>query len=506
MGKKSVDWTTILAELEKLVVEGRHDDVKMAIRKYDLNRIPRSAAASLAEIAWRITEPLLTLKLLNGFVFPENEFAHGPLDREKFIYATALGNLGAVNEAIQIFESIDSGQEPEVNLRKALAYFRVWNYHAAIPLLKDFLGQPDVAPYRRLIGKVNLAAALIVECRYDEAADLLAQIQTECTVNSYLLLLGNTFEMQAQIQFFRRNYDESIGLAESALKLLQAQDGDFYIFAEKWKLVGQAFKKKDHDSISALRAFREKARTLSEWETVRECDLFEAILTSDNRLARQVVLGTPHEAYRQRARRMLGENIPSLGKFNLVLPGSVASDRKFVFNPYEVQSGNEALHSKPQLLALFHALTVDFYRPSHIGLLFQRIYADEKFNSFTSPKRVLTLMKRLNVWFANQGVPLSVRLKKSEFRLVAKGELDVHVQIHRAQVLSKQAGHLTLLREIFKHRTFSSQRVADAMNLSRSSAQQLIHQGVAAGVIAKQGTGRGTTYAFATRVRKKAAA
>ncbi|MGZ5279055.1 MAG: hypothetical protein ACXWC9_03885, partial [Pseudobdellovibrionaceae bacterium] len=184
------------------------------------------------------------------------------------------------------------------------------------------------------------------------------------------------------------------------------------------------------------------------------------------------------------------------------------SREMFFFDPYQIQKGQDSLHLKPQLLALFEALTLDFYKPSHIGLLFQRIYKDEKFNPFSSPNRVLSLMKRLDRWFLDQDVPLRVRMKKSEFGLIAKSAVSQPVQIliQRAKTLSKQDGHLATLRDYFQGRTFSSQDISEKMNISKASAQNLIGQAVKEGSVEKRGSGRSTTYALVPRNKKRSAA
>lgn len=499
-------WPELLQQLEKSVVEGQHGEVKKTIHKINPTHVPPRFAAPLAELAWRISEPLITLKLLNHIMFPENEFSEGPNDREKFIYATALGNLGAVNEALKIFDSIDSKKEPEVWLRKSLAQFRVWNYPAAIPLLENFLSQQNLPPYRHVIGQVNLAAALVTNGQYEQAAALLKAVQTECETNNYLLLLGNCLELQAQIHFFQQNYEKSMAQLNQSLALLRNQGGEFYLYSEKWKVICEAFQNPQESSLVALQAFRQKALDSSHWEIVRDCDLFEAVLRKDEILARKVILGTPYDFFRQRARRLLGQKILPQGYFHLCLGSATQDSDAFLFDPYQVQDDKEGLHSKPQLLALFEALTMDFYKPSHIGLLFQRIYKEEKFNPFSSPKRVLSLIKRLDDWFQEHRVPLRVRMKKSEFGLISENGRPVKILIQRAKTLSKQEGNLSYLRDSFKDRSFSSQHVSEKLSISRASAQTLINQAIEQGHITKHGTGRGTTYALVPRNRKKVAA
>ncbi len=500
-------WALLLDQLEKQVVGGQHLEVKEALQELSLTHIPDDLKGAFAELAWRSSEHLTSLKILSKTVFPENELASQPTDREKFIYATALGNLGAAEEAIQMFDTIDADAEPEVWLRKSLAHFRVWNYPPTITFLKKFIAQKSLPDYRRLIGQVNLAAALIVDGQYAEAEDLLVDIQSQCEKNQYLLLLGNSYELRAQIYFFQKDYPKSLSHLAKSAELLKNQGGEFLLYCEKWKVLCEAFQNKSDHTIQAIHKLRQKAFEQSHWETIRDCDLFESILTDNEELARKVILGTPFEYYRQRARRHLGKNILPRGHFHWLLESNPQPDQEiFHFNPYQVQNKTEALHSKPQLLALFEALTMDFYKPNHIGLLFQRIYKDEKFNAFTSPNRILGLIRRLDQWFEEQKVPLRVRMKKSEFILQALEGHKVQILVQRGKTLSKKEGDLTKLRELFRDRSFTSQHVADQMQISKASAQTLLQQALAVRIVIKHGTGRSTVYSLARRQRKGKAA
>lgn len=503
---ESEPWPQIFEKIESLVVQGQHGEVKQIFEELHFKQIPKDYLAPFAELACRISEPITALKLLNKIISPENRFTAGATDKEKFIYATALANLGAVHEAVEMFGTIDHVSEPEVLLRKAMAYFRDWNYAAAIPLLEEYLKQPDKPLYRQLIGKINLAAAFVIENRFEEAQDLLTQIQKACQRDNYLLLLGNTFELQGQIAFFNKNFDQADILLGQAMDILKNQNGEFFLFAEKWKVINQLFKTKNTASVNALRAFRVKAVSLGEYETVRDCDLFESVAMHKEDLFRKVIMGTPSESYRRRARQLLGKSTTAQGSFNLELGFSANKENYFIFNPYEMQNSQQGLYTKPQLLALFEAMMVDFYKPSYIGLLFQRVYKNEKFNPFTSPNRVLSLMKRLNQWFIDQKVPLQIRLKKSEFQIVAVDSTAVKVFIERTKVLSKEQGHLFSLRQHFKDRTFSATLISEKMEISKTSAQSLIGQAIEKGYIKKLGNGRATMYAIVSKSRKKVAA
>lgn len=504
MGKNTIDWTLLLTTLERLVVASDHGLVKKALSEINFRQVPRVHTVSLAEISWRISEPLLALKVLNRVLFPKNELSTQATTREKFVYATALSYLGASREAFSILESIDTKKEPEVLLRKALALFSEWRYADAIPLLHDFHQRTDVAPYRSLIGKVNLAAALIVEKHFDEASLLLTEIQSLCEIGGYALLSGNAFEMQAQIAFFKGDYARALANLENSKSRLKNQGGQFALFAEKWTVLSYAFRDRTPAGLLELRKFKQKAFALRQWETVRECDLFESALQQDIHLAKTLVLGTPFESYRRRIRNFVGKKMLANGRGELHLGTEFQDRQTFIFDPYSVQQGGASLHTQRRLLALYDALTNDFYKPSHVGLLFERIYSDEKFNPFSSPKRVLSLIHRLNSWFRTQQVPLRVQLKKSEFRLQSDGDQHVIAKVQRGQRLSKEAGGVSLLRDHFKQRTFSSQKVAVALNISKTSAQNLIAHGLRQQVIIQLGNGRSTRYAWNSKKRSAA--
>ena len=500
------DWPQFIESLEANIVAGNHREIKKTFHSLIVSQVPRAYAQILADMAWRISEPLLTLKILNRYITPENPLAVQATDSEKFIYAASLAHLGAIREAQNIYETIDSDKQPEVLLRKALSYFRLWDYQESISLLQKFIAKP-VAPYRKLIGQMNLVAALIVENQCASAQNLLSEIRQICEKENYLLLLGNSYELQAQICFFQGKYSESVKAADKAIQLLKNQNGDFSLFAKKWKLICEATVKKDAASLNALKNLKNKAAIENQFETYRECDLFIAVITNDENIIRKVIMGTPFKGYRQRARQLFGKSIILKGDFQWLLGDFNLPQKPFLFNPYQkAESATESLHVKSQLLALFEALTLDFYKASHIGFLFQHIYKDEKFNPFTSPKRVLTLMKRLNHWFTNQNIPLRVRFKKSEFALTTLNNFPVQVLVRRATTLSKQNGNLALLRQHFQHRTFSSQNISSKMNISKTSAQELIQKGLNEGLLLKKGNGRATVYSLVTRVRKRSAA
>ncbi len=492
-------WNTRLSELEKLVVSGQHDQCQQQLDQIFPHQVPRAFAPQLAQIASRVQHSIFALKVLFRFVYPENSFDEPARDSEKMIYAYALSNLGAEDEALKLLETVNSEKEPEALFQKALAYVKQWNYAKTIPLLKEFIASTQVQPYRQLVAQVNLAAALICQSRWQEANDLLAVIQAKCQENEYTLLLGNSLELQAQLHFFQKNYEQALSCLRQSSNLLKEQKGIYLFFVEKWTAICQCYRSPTPENLQHLQALREQSMIKCYWDTAREFDMFRGVLEQNEELIRKVIMGTPSEAYRQRARQLYGKALRPLGQFRLLLAGA-NQETKRTFDPYLVSADGTSLSEKPHLLALFEALTLDFYRPHYLAALFKYVYPEERFNPTTSPARVMQLLNRLDDWFKEHQWPLYVHFKKSEFSLQSNQPIVVIIQ--RGKKMSATDIKWNTIREKFAGKTFSAEKISKALGVSRSSALRLIAEALEEGRIQKVGQSRGTEYRFSDRIRK----
>jgi hypothetical protein len=505
--KVHLDWSQTFAAIEASVVAGQHEQARQLLKTVNPKLIPREWVPRYARLANRVHYALYALKALHRLIAPENKLSATPAtDAEKMIYAYALCLLGAIDEALEIFSTINTKSQPEAAFLKALTYFRRWNYAESIPVLNEYLANESLQPYRRLLGEINLIAAHVSNGEFDQALALAPGVESACREGNYRLLQGNCHELKAQAHFFKRNYEQALQELLMAESLLQGQQGLCLLFVEKWKILCELFKAPSDENSEELQSLQKKALALDDHETVRECDLFRAIVQNDLELLRKVIMGTPSESYRKRARTLYGKAFRQLGHFTWVLEGKDSSSEgnAFKFDPYKKQKGKAALYETQHLLALFEALTMDFYRPMHLGGLFKKVYPEEKFNPYTSPDRVLQLLKRLDSWFEQQQVPLSVQFKKSEFRLAAKGRVEISIQ--RGKKLSSKASRWSEVRSVFTGQTFSTAQVCAVLELSSSAAQRLIKQGLAEGLIMSSGRGRGVTYRFKSHNHRKFAA
>lgn len=496
-------WSTSFNALERAVTSGQHLEGRKILDELSPKSIPREWAHRYAQLANRIHHSIFALKSLHRFISPEGPMEKPASDDEKMIYAYALCNLGATDEALEILNSVDAAQKPDAYFLKSLTLFRDWNFSQSIPLLKKLLVASEVSPYRKLVGEVNLVAALIGTGDWNQARERLRSIQETCRKDDHTLLLGNSYELEAQALFFLGNYDEALRCLHQAHELLKDQKGLYLLFVEKWTAICHAFKDGSLARIQAVRDVKFRALALEDPETVRECELFEAVLTQNEDLLRKVIMGTPSEHYRQRARQLFQKAVKPFGHYSWDLSEG-AHDASPVFDPYEKQNGRSALFEKPQLLALFLALTRDFYKPVHLGGIFKSVYPLEKFNPYTSPARVLQLLKRLDGWFRQHEIPLRVDFKKSEFSLKATAPLRVLVQ--RGKRMSATEGRWSEIKALFEGRTFTTSKISETTGISKASAQRLVKEAIAEGKVQCIGRGRNVRYKFQSKNKGSVAA
>lgn len=500
----SAEWGQLQLQLDALIKQGKHEQARHELELKNPKSVPREFAVQFGELAFRCHLPLFTLKILHPFVHPENEFSITATDKEKMIYATAIFSLGAVNDAILILNTINPQQEPEAHFYKALAHVCDWNYAASIPHLKAYIQSEATPDYRKLVGKVNLAAGLIQIENWELADQTLEQIKTQCQRDNHVLLLGNCYELKSQLEFYQGRYDQALNFLEQAAVHLKDQQGRYSMLVEKGMMLCQLFKSKQDCDFEQLKTFQGKAGELGHWDSIRDTDLFAAIVSEDEALTRKVIVGTPSEHYRQRARKLFGQDFKLNGNLWWFLPKAGSSSNEIEkqnclqFDPYK------QLHDNPMLLNLFDALTCDFYKPANLGFLFQKIYSDEKFNPFTSPSRVLQLLRRLDAVLTKQNSSLRIVFKKSEFQLQALE--DTNILVRRGKVITSYAAVTLKLKEHFDGRSFTPTKACQALNISKSSIHRIINEALSEGGLTKVGLGRGVNYRFARTKKLKEAA
>jgi tetratricopeptide (TPR) repeat protein len=496
------DFSILLSRLDQQIRGGQSSIAKAELQNLLEKKIkfPRKQALEFAKIARRLSLPYLSLQIMRPIVHPKIPIHPAANDSEKAVYAGALAKIGAASEALGRLEKLDPLKTPEVYFHKSTIYFQQWHYAKAIPILKKYVKHKGLSEYEVLVGKINLAAAYVLERKVTEAESLLNELLQSTQEKNLQLLYGNALELSAQREIFAGRYDEAEKFLQIARKCLGQTSNLSEFFIRKWMAVLNVKKHSNvsAESISELESIRDEAIGLEHWETVRECDFFLSLTLKSKSIFSHVYFGTPFYKYR--------EKMKTEGSFTAELPkkyiwhlGGLSINEKL--RVFDLNMGRE-LESTISISVgsiLHKALSIlcqDFYRPVTEGSFFSQLFPDEYFNYETSPSRVSQIIQRLRAWFTESQIPLEIESIRSAYRLMATS--DYGIQILRVVKSTDPRMHkIEILKNRWPYQAFSSKEAAEELQCSVSTIVRLFNWAVTHKKIYHSGRGSAVLYRFA---------
>ena len=350
-----------IRQIDTLIRMGRGSEALPIFHTMLSKLPPRDLVASVARLAWRIGDPISGIRLLGPYVRPKARTRVSATQQEKAEYAACLIRFGIRNEALFILAEVDRNKVPSVLLYTAFALISRWDYRQAIPLLTHYLKLPHIDPYNRFVAKTNLAAALVYEREFPKADFLLRDITYELSLRRHNLLLGFIWELSAVHLIYQSKFSEAERFLDRAAHLLKETTTLGEFFVRKWKTILAIMRDGTGENFEALNQIRTEAVKLGHWETLRDCDRFEAIRKKDRNLFLRLYFGTPFESFRERLIRDFGNvaKIPEtydwrLGRMRRKTPILDLSDSSL---------DTQGLKSGQRLHRLLISLSRDFYRP-----------------------------------------------------------------------------------------------------------------------------------------------
>lgn len=493
--------TNILAEFDDLLKRGQADQVKARLKLIKRKDVERALLAPLARIGMRVALPQFSLYLLSPLVRPGNKLATTASGREVAQYAIALVQIGAVQEGISLLESITDSTIPEVYLYHAIGLFNIWDYQKAIPILNQYLKLEGISSYERLVGMVNLLSAYIVERDFKQAQPLRDQLMPELQAQNYLLMLGNVLELSAQLAMARCEYSEALVFVEKARGIMPESNQRYHLFLNKWHAAASLFiEGVSPQRLRELQEVRESAGRIHHWETMRECDLYQAICTNDIALFQKVYVGTPFRGFRKRMQVLspFKVEIPEFYDWNL---GDHQNSRVVAHRYFDIERGidskSKAALKPGQLLhRLLRCLAQDFYRRSTPAGLFAKLFPDRFYDYLHSNSRIHELVHRTRHWIQSHKIPLEICEEKGEYFLGASGTIKVRVSSELDSCHPILNILLELVQGDFNHPISCSELIRHTKK-PRRSANRLLHEAVAAGYLIRVGRGKKTQYFLA---------
>jgi hypothetical protein len=435
----------------------------------------------LARLSWRAGIPVLGLRLLNPIVRAEPGLHYRPKPVELVEYARCLVSVGAEREALQLLEPLDGHLNPDVVFCRALAYLYLRDYVPAIALLGRYVRDSRVPTPVRLEAKVRLAVALVFERRYERAKYLLHELIYQTGIRKLPGLHGTCLELAAYNCLVHRKLREAEKFLDTAEQLLTASAGREAFYVAKWKAILSLVRHRgDAASRRRLAEVRSAAYDLGDWESLRDLDRFDCVARRDGALFLHLYFGTPIPSFRAGlVADFPGAPTPP-AHWDRELGGEGA--QRAILDIREGRVGDAGL---PYLRAphrLLIVLASDFYRPFRVAEIFARLFPGDPFNPDSSALRVHQAIQRLRAWLAEHAPALQIRADRSTYSLAATGPITLRHALDPGPV-SREHRAWDRLRLQWPNIFFSARQAASFLGISLRSANRVLNQARAAGVL-----------------------
>lgn len=448
-------------------------------------QVPREWLAEVASLAWRARLPELGMKLLAKAVRSPQDvpLKQRALPLEKVIYAGCLTQLGAVDEAHSLVDSVDPNDCPLALFVRMTALVSRWEYGAAIPVIEEYLRRkPD--PYRVLIARVNLAASFVFEGEAASARDLLDALERELASTRNGRLLAYVHELASLLAWQERDLKrmrESLARAEGILAGGEATDA---LMRRKWEAVLALTETPSAGSLKQLHAVKNSAHRQEHWETVRDCDMFEAVLMRNESLLHHVYFGTPFENYRRRLLLRYESPGPLPDRYDWEL-GKVSARSPVL----------SLVNPEGAYLRFLAYLASDFYRPQTTGALHARLYPRDYFNPDSAPLKIRQLILRVRRWCAGEKVPVKIQAGRDGYRVQSSSAfvLTVGASIPVPRESNPDLGRL---EQVWTGRKFSLKEAQLTLNRPERTVRRILKDAFDDGKLERTGAARSVRYRF----------
>lgn len=475
------------------LIQACESDIRLGRAQYAVRRlntvnaykVPRQWRLPIANLCRRTGQVALGLKLLSPAVYAEyNRKADPPSARELAEYSVLLLRSGSVAEALRTLDRVDHRQVPEAFLYRAFAHFARWDYPDAIPNLESYL-QSKLSPYAELVGRVNLAAALVATTRYKQALEVLNQNIDLARSSGAARLLGNCLELRAQIRIDWDDYGQAKSDLNEAAAHFEGDPSASRAFVSKWLAVIDGL---ETHSIERLLAFRSESLNRKDWENVRESDLFISKIAFESQRFEHLYFGTSFPFYRSMIERYVGREVRS-GEFIFGDPLGPRMD----LSSGRIQGTDSEIPGK-NMHRLIAGLMRDFYRPRSLGGIFSEVFPGEHFNIFHTPDRIHQLMRRTRIWLRDQKIPVKIVEDRGTYRLAISGSFAFRIPM---EVRAKDTDELQFerVRRAFAAKSrFSAREAREKLGLPKSTFNRLVRWALEHGRIRVSGASTATQY------------
>ncbi len=483
-----------IKQAEKLLATGQGSLVRAELKKVQKKGVDGDSLLPVARIARRTGMYQYATNLLFRLINENIDKASPEVIAE---YASSCAGVGNHVEAKELFDKINESDLQDYLIIYADSLFRTWEYDKARSVLLRNKPQ-SFESYQDLVYGLNLCSALLTCENYDQFSEFIEEILFIAKKRGHNVILANCLEMKGQKFFLDDRLEEAISLFKESEELLKISNNISWLFSNKWRVITELKYRKSNSRVVAeqLSEVRMQARTFLHWETLRECDLYESILTKNEDLFNRAYFGTPNKYFRERALKLtesqfhLDSNIPIGGddSGNLI----IFDMKKGNFTDERLQ-----LNLSDSMKAVLVTLFSDIYSPRSLYELFRSGYGETHFDPESSKEKTYKLLKRLRNIIAKHPSGLNMTNRRGYgYRLRAQSRVTIkYLHLHSLPHFDPLDEYKEILFSKFGTREFKAQEFAQITKKPpRSAARILVKLCSEAGPIEKLGSGSKTRY------------
>ncbi len=500
---------SFLNNLDELIRSGEGGKVREILEGLEIGKIPRRQRASLAKISLRVGMSKFCLALFRDSRGHEGPGEFNLTSEELLQFGMAHKQVGAPDHALQIFNQIDNKKYPDSSLYSAITLFTQWRYREAIAHLENYLANSSLSDYDRLVGHINMGAALIIDEQIDRAKVHLQNSIELAKMGKFILLRGNALELMAQVHIYQRHFSQAEFCLQEGLQLVNKSAPAYHLFVKKWLAISEVYRTNAATpSLRQLDSVREEAIGMRHWETVRDCDFFFAVTKRDRTLFLRLYFGTPFPGYRERLVRHFPENVEipeHFDWFGYVRQADRSAATVPVFDLIPTAVGVYKNKTKSQNLSvrILRILSRDFYAPIKPYSLYLSLFPNERLDPIAANPKIFTAIGRAKRWIEDSRLPFQIENDNNGYRLFWDQPFVLRIPKDLDPTLIS-ADSLAHLKKHFSTMDFSSSEAANVLNLSKRSALHLLNRAVKEGTLIVSGAGRRTRYHFGPKSQSAA--
>lgn len=483
----------LIQECDAGIRAGQVASVKERLAGINSAQVPREYRLPLANLCRRVALNEMAMRLLAPVINEAREGLGEPASQGELAeYAVLLQRFGVIDESMKILKGISHLDVPETLLFQAFCHFNRWEYFESVSLLQSYV-QKQLDPYKKLIGEVNLAAALTTTVAFTEALPLLGRLIEQTGREGHRRLQANAYEIRSQIHLSENAYDAAEADLNEAHRILAGDGTVAELSTLKWRAVLGACRTGD---TRELRDFRGRAVEFGDWEAVRHSDLNLLRFDFEETLFNYHLFGSPWQGYRDIAQRNLGRVIVT-EHFDYGTPGGRVIDVTAA-----KLDGADAFPAGSKLHRALATLARDFYRPVPVGVMFNALFPGEFYDVFSSPNRVHQVLFRLRKWAGENGLGFEIDHGKDGYQLRMIEPLVLRVPYEKKDPDSNKELLRQLHRGDLREELFGAQDCAGHLKISLAAARKFLTWAVENDMIIKTGAGSGTRYQLKTKLAR----